>query len=217
VEWLVPGLEVDLALMAIVGMSATLGAVVRAPVTSILIVFEMTHQFALVPPLMLTALVSQAISRRMQKRNLYDELLAQDGHDLDRFTPPRDLKSWQAQPVSRLATKNVVCATSLAADDLKQLLARHPYDRFPLMAEGKLAGILRREDIEEALQESAVPPVLKATVCRPEISLRAAESLLVEDETGALVLQTSPESPVEGLLTLHDVLRAEQAAADRAE
>lgn len=215
VQWLVPALDVDLALMAIVGMSATLGAVVRAPVTSILIVFEMTHQFALVPPLMITALVSQAISRRMQKHNLYDELLAQDGHELDRFTPPRDLKSWQAQPVSRLATKNVVCAASLDPAELKQLLLRHPYGRFPHLSDGRLAGILRREDIEEALKEGTAPPVLRATTGRPDISLRAAEALLVEDETGALVLQSAPEGPVEGLLTLHDVLRAEQAAADR--
>jgi CIC family chloride channel protein len=46
------------ALLAIVGMRSTLGAVVRAPVTSILIVFEMTHQFSLVPPLMLAGLIS---------------------------------------------------------------------------------------------------------------------------------------------------------------
>ncbi|HEY3662061.1 MAG TPA: chloride channel protein, partial [Chthoniobacterales bacterium] len=45
-------------LLAIIGMSACLSAVVRAPFTSILIVFEMTHQFSLVPALMLGALVS---------------------------------------------------------------------------------------------------------------------------------------------------------------
>ena len=39
-------------LFAVVGMSSCLAAVVRAPVTSILIVFEMTHEFVLVPPLM---------------------------------------------------------------------------------------------------------------------------------------------------------------------
>ena len=52
------GLFVDLSTeaqitLAVVGMSACLGAVVRAPVTGILIVFEMTNEFYLVPALML--------------------------------------------------------------------------------------------------------------------------------------------------------------------
>jgi CIC family chloride channel protein len=50
----------DQLTLAVVGMSACLGAVVRAPVTGILIVFEMTHEFSLVPALMVGALVSQA-------------------------------------------------------------------------------------------------------------------------------------------------------------
>ena len=89
-------------------MSATLGAVVRAPVTSILIVFEMTHQFSLVPPLMLAALISQAISRRLARHNFYDALLEQDGHVVERFAPPRDLREWQKQPVSHLANPKPV-------------------------------------------------------------------------------------------------------------
>ncbi|HXM01871.1 MAG TPA: chloride channel protein [Chthoniobacterales bacterium] len=49
--------------LTVADMSARLGAVVRAPITSILIVFEMTHQFAFVPLLMIGALASQAVSR----------------------------------------------------------------------------------------------------------------------------------------------------------
>jgi chloride channel protein, CIC family len=212
-----PIASVDMGLMAIVGMSATLGAVVRAPVTSILIVFEMTHQFALVPPLMITALISQAISRRLTKGNFYDELLEQDGHDVERFTPPRDLKSWHAQPVSHLSTRNVVCVSALEPAVLKQVLSKHPFDRFPYVNDGKLAGVLRREDIESALKNGVTPAIFKATNCRPDITLRGAESLLVEDETGALIIQEVADGPPTGILTLHDVLRAEQAAADRGE
>jgi CIC family chloride channel protein len=216
-ELFLPDAAVDMPLMAIIGMSATLGAVVRAPVTSILIVFEMTHQFALVPPLMITALISQAISRRLTKGNFYDELLEQDGHDVERFTPPRDLKSWHAQPISHLSTRNVVSVAELEPAALKKLLLKHPFERFPYVKDGKLAGILRREDIEEAIKEGGTPAVFKATSCRPDVTLRGAESLLVEDETGALIIQEKTDGPPVGILTLHDVLRAEQAAADRGE
>jgi CIC family chloride channel protein len=50
-------------------MSACLGAVVGAPVTGILIVFETTHEFSLVPVLMIGAPVSQTISRKLNRQN----------------------------------------------------------------------------------------------------------------------------------------------------
>ena len=77
-QW--PVAQADVVTLAVVGMSACLGAVVWAPVTGVLIVFEMTHQFSLVPALMIAALVSQAVSRKMNRENFYDALLTQDGH-----------------------------------------------------------------------------------------------------------------------------------------
>ncbi len=88
-EW--PVSRPDLITLAVVGMSACLGSVVWAPVTGILIVFEMTQEFSLVPALMVGALVSQVISRKMNKENFYDALLTQDGHHLEHVRPPRDL------------------------------------------------------------------------------------------------------------------------------
>ncbi len=75
----------DQLLLAVVGMSTCLSAVVRAPVTGILLVFEMTHEFSLVPALMLGTLISQAISRKMNKLSFYDSLLVQDGEDLEKL------------------------------------------------------------------------------------------------------------------------------------
>ncbi len=88
--------QADVVTLAVVGMSACLGAVVWAPVTGILIVFEMTHQFSLVPVLMIAALVSQAVSRKMNRENFYDALLTQDGHQLEHVRPPRGLQELAA-------------------------------------------------------------------------------------------------------------------------
>ena len=53
----------DRIALTVAGMSACLGAVVRAPINSILSVFEMTHQFSFVPLLMIGTIASQAVSR----------------------------------------------------------------------------------------------------------------------------------------------------------
>jgi len=205
----------DMAMLAVVGMSATLGAVVRAPVTSILIVFEMTHQFALVPPLMLGALVSQALSRRLLNHNFYDALLEQDGHDLDRMLPPRDMRAWQEQPATALANHNPVVAESLELESLKRLLDRHPYERFPVVEGGRLRGILTRSEAEASLREKRVPRLAGAVTCLPRAPLRELGERLIESSSGMVLLQSEPDGPILGILTLHDLLRAEMAAAER--
>ena len=116
----------DQVTIAVVGMSACLGAVVRAPVTSILIVFEMTHEFAMVPVLILGALVSQAIARRFNRYNFYDAMLDQDQQNIERIVPPRDLRTWQQTPVSRIANFRPVIAEDLSAGGLKSSSRRIP-------------------------------------------------------------------------------------------
>ena len=176
-------------MLTIVSMSATLGAVVRAPVTSILIVFEMTHQFSLVPPLMLAALISQAISRRLARHNFYDALLEQDGHVVERFAPPRDLREWQKQPVSHLANPKPVVVTSLELKQIQSLLQNYPYTQFPVVIGGQIRGVLTREEATRAIREKRPPVLVEATICRPELSLREVEMQLIESKTGFLLLQ----------------------------
>jgi CIC family chloride channel protein len=202
------------AMLTVVCMSATLGAVVRAPVTGILIVFEMTHQFSLVPPLMLAALVSQAVSRRLARRNFYDALLEQDGHVVDRFSPPRNLREWQKQPISLLANPKPVAVISLEPKDLQALLQNHPYNQFPALIDGQIRGVLTREEAARAIREKRPPVLVEGTVCHPDATLRDVETRLIESKTGFLLLQNQPGEPLTGILTLHDILRAQQAAAE---
>src|SRR5208283_2323508 len=108
----------DQLALTVVGMSACLGAVVRAPVTGILIVFEMTREFSLVPALMIGALVSETISRRMNRHSFYDALIRQDGHQIEHVKPPRDLQGWQQLPVSVVANFRPVLMNELNITEL---------------------------------------------------------------------------------------------------
>ncbi|MEO6054441.1 MAG: chloride channel protein [Chthoniobacterales bacterium] len=74
---------VDMTLLTIVGMTACLAAVVRAPLTSILIVFEMTREVSVLPALMIAAVIGVFMNRICFKSNFYDEALAQDGIRLE--------------------------------------------------------------------------------------------------------------------------------------
>jgi len=64
---------------AVVGMGAVFAGIVRAPITSILIVFEMTGSYGLVLPLMIANMTAFALARYWRKVPVYEALLAQDG------------------------------------------------------------------------------------------------------------------------------------------
>jgi CIC family chloride channel protein len=64
---------------ALVGMGAAFAGIVRAPMTSVLMIFEMTQDYAVIVPLMIANLVSLFISSRFQKQALYEALAIQDG------------------------------------------------------------------------------------------------------------------------------------------
>src|ERR1700738_780536 len=64
---------------ALVGMGAVFAGVVRAPMTSVLMIFEMTQDYAVIVPLMIANLVSLFIASRLQKEPIYEALAVQDG------------------------------------------------------------------------------------------------------------------------------------------
>jgi CIC family chloride channel protein len=208
-EWRVS--HADMLTLSVVGMSACLGAVVFAPVTGILIVFEMTHEFSLVPALMLGALVSQAISRSMNRESFYDALLTQDGHLIEHVRPPRDLYSWQQLPVSAIANFKPVVVRDLEPSALRQTLSANPYQQFPVVKGGKLAGVLTRKEAEAALHQGREPVLTAAASCLRDKSVADLQMLLIESETHFVILVDRPEGEVIGLVTLHDLLRAQSA------
>ncbi len=217
----------DHVLLAVVAMSACLGAVVRAPLTSILIVFEMTHEFALVPALLVGALISQGVSRALLTHNFYEQVLLDDGNSTRTFMPPRDLRSWRQYPVSAIANFQpvVLTAEDLAAPGaLRAALDAHPaFERFPVAGDpgqGQEAfGVLLRTDAQRALDAGEwPPPVHAAQTCLREQTIGEAQAALIESRDGMVLIVDKPEGGVVvGLLTLHDLLRAQETLAQQAD
>lgn len=203
----------DSLTLAVVGMSACLGAVVRAPVTGIFIVFEMTHEFALVPVLMIGALISQAIARSMTRENFYDALLEQDGYKLEKLLPPRDLQSWQKLPVSAIANFQPVVLDGLEPANAGQFLEKNPFACFPVMKDGKPAGIVTRAELAEAIAAKRPPKLAPIVRCEPRQTIRQLQTLLLESPNGIALVCDPSDGKLLGLVTMHDLLRAQINAA----
>ncbi len=207
--------ESDAVLLAVGGMSACLGAVILAPVTAILIIFEMTHQFALVPGLMLAGLISQVIARSINRANFYDETLVQDGHDLDHLIPPRDLRSWQNLPISVLTNFKPAVVADVSTKALREILERHPYRHFPVVEDGELKGVVSRNEIASAAAEQRSLKLEPATTCQPGQSIRDSQTKLIQSTTGTIAITNDSGRKLLGIVTLHDLLRAQMAVAER--
>jgi CIC family chloride channel protein len=71
---------------ALVGMGALFAGIIRAPMTSVFMIFEITQDYQILVPLMVANLLSYLISRRYQPVAVYDALLRQDGVHLPHYT-----------------------------------------------------------------------------------------------------------------------------------
>jgi len=208
--WL-PLSPADRIVLSAVGMSACLGTIVQAPLTSMLIVFEMTHQFSLVPGLLIGTIVSQAVARLFGPINFYDALLIQDGHELHKVRPPLDLQSWQNMPIGAIANPHPIVLIDLAPEKLKRAVDDHPYAYFPLVSEGHLKGIIGRKDILSALTAGVLPEIIPAVTCYPEQTVREIGNKFIESPSNIVVVMDRESENVTGIITLHDLLRAQAA------
>lgn len=76
---LLPGYVGTPGAYALVGMGTAFAGIVRAPMTSVVMIFEITRDYAVIVPLMISNLVSFFISSRLQRQPIYEALARQDG------------------------------------------------------------------------------------------------------------------------------------------
>lgn len=208
----------DAAMLVLVGMCSCLGAVIRTPLTCVLLIFEVTHQFSIIPLALLATLISQLLVRRIQPDGMYEEMIRQDGDNPDRVLPPRDYKHWKELHVGTIACYQPVCATKIDALSLTELLGRHGFTHFPVLdVDGKMFGILTRKSAERCLETGQPAEVQAPHWVAPGATLDDAQKLIIEGSADILCVGDPATGRLEGIVTLHDFLRAQRRLSDDAE
>jgi CIC family chloride channel protein len=88
---------------ALVGMGAFFAGAIRAPITSILIIFEMTGDYAIILPLMISNMISYSVASWLQPVPIYDALLKQDGVPMPEHIARHDLRTMTVEQAMRPA------------------------------------------------------------------------------------------------------------------
>jgi len=186
--WAARGLLPDFAAgpgaYATVGMAAVFAAAARAPLTAILIVFEMTDDYRILLPLMAAVIVSTMLAERIHKESVYTLKLVRRGIHLFRG---RDQDVMASVRVEEVMDRNPVTVTpDIPAATLASLFLQTNCHGFPVIDEhGDLWGIVSLEDYRRAIGSGGTPS--------PDLLVRdiATRSVVVAypDDTLRMVLQ----------------------------
>lgn len=195
--------------MAALGMCACFGCVVKAPITGILMLFEMTHSFELLPALMLVTLIGQAISKNLSSLSIYDSLLVLSGHDLERHVPPRDFDQWLRRPTATLANLNPRYLESIVPKDIEEFLKSAYYDTYPVVSDGVPIGVTTKSELERSLKEHRLPELSHPVTVHPATPIRETQQKLLQSKSNIALIVDSQQGKLLGILSLRDILRAE--------
>jgi CIC family chloride channel protein len=148
-----PHLAAAAGAYGLVGMGAVFAAAARAPITAVLIIFELTGDYRVILPLMIAVVVATAIANAATRDTIYTLKLRRRGIDID--TPPAS--SLMAQITVREALGEL--PRPLDPDQpLRELLDRFAAERtnaLPVIdASGTLLGVVSAGDVEQALANS---------------------------------------------------------------
>lgn len=140
---------------ALVGMAGVLAGTTHAAVSSVLIIFEMTGDYGVILPLMLSAAVAAATSRAIEPDSLYTATLRRRGVSLPELPRPEWLRRI---PVAALVVPGAesVVPTTRFEDVLKKLLALPPgHDLYVTTPEDELVGVIRLDALKGTISDHA--------------------------------------------------------------
>ncbi|MHC5543022.1 chloride channel protein, partial [Singulisphaera rosea] len=214
---LFPAWPIEPAAFALVGMGGFFAGVAKTPLTSIVMVCEMTGSYSLLVPLMLACGINLGFSRRW---SLYEEQVPSPvdspAHQGD-FVIDVLERLFVAQVPVRVAGLEVIPQTTLFEDVIRKV-ANSSESLFPVVdAAGKLTGIFSLRDVRLALLGSDWGPlVIAADLANPRVltvtprdDLHTALRRLTELNVDQIPV-VSPEDPAQliGLLDRKDVVAA---------
>jgi CIC family chloride channel protein len=198
---------------ALAGMGSFFSAVSKVPMTAIVIVFEMTTNFNLVLPLMISCVISYMIADQLAKGSLYQRLLELKGYTLP--TQAAQKTSLVGLIASDLMQRRVETFSSqMTLDEAVQAFSRSHHRGFPVVDDAQLVGIITQTDLANATQRQLPGNTILAEIMTqepvtviPTDSLSQVLYLLNRYQISRLPVTEGRK--LVGIITRADIIRAE--------
>jgi len=212
-----PSIAGNTGAFALVGMAALFSATARAPLTAMLIVFEMSNDYSMILPLMVAGVAASYLSQWLHPESIYTMKLAKRGI---RFVEGRDMDIMQGVRVSEVMRgrpvtihKDQYFSDAMALFQEKNLLG------FPVLQDdGKLWGIVTLQDMEKTQSKEDFSSrglkvsdfaVQNPVTVFPDEPIWAAIQKMSPRDLGRLpVISRDGSGKLVGLISRSDILRA---------
>jgi chloride channel protein, CIC family len=211
---LLPGQTATPGAYALVGMGTAFAGIVRAPMTSVVMIFEVTRDYAVIVPLMISNLVSYFIASRLQREPIYEELARQDGIHLPTAAVRKLEEKRRVSQVVRQPAE-LLRADMTVSEALEHVQESH-LEAWPVLGQPGVIGIVSLSQLREtAADGAAAAKRLEELVdpqnfphLHPDHSLNTALDRMGATQLEALpVVSRANVHQLEGIVTLPDVLR----------
>ena len=198
---------------ALVGMGAVFAGIVRAPMTSVLMIFEMTQDYAVIVPLMIANLVSLFIASRLQHAPIYEALAVQDGIHLPKAETRR--RHGQRQVVRVMQTAGQLLPAEITVREALESVRSSEFRTWLVADRRGVVGVINLARLERELAEGAdkklgeLVDALAFPHVHPDQSLELAHERMGANQIEILpVVNRADMHKLEGMVTLRDVLDA---------
>jgi CIC family chloride channel protein len=205
----------------LISMAAVLAGTMRAPLTSIIFAFELTHDGNVFLPLLIAGVVAHAFTVLTMKRSILTEKVARRGYHLSREYAVDPLEILQVREVMR--TNVLVLSAAMTLAELQQSLRADRRENQRLLpvvnAEGRFVGVLTRDDLckriaqegDAAMHRTLAELVRPDTVSTsPEEPLRVVVYRMAEKGFTRMPVVERATGKFAGLVALQDLLKARE-------
>jgi CIC family chloride channel protein len=207
-----PGYVASPGAYALVGMGTAFAGIVRAPMTSVVMIFEITRDYAVIVPLMISNLISLFISSRFQKQPIYEVLASQDGIHLP--TAETRQQEGQRQVVQAMRDATEVLNAEMTVMQALEETKSSEFHSWPVCDDRGVIGIISLQTLKKANSDGFANKHLRELVdpndfphVHEDHSLNLALERMGASQLDVLpVVSRANLHKLEGIVTLPDVL-----------
>jgi CIC family chloride channel protein len=198
----------------IVGMGAVVSATTHGPMAAMLILFEMTGDYKIILPLMLSCIVGTIAAGQLYRDSIYTLKLIRRGVDIREGKEVSVLRSLYVKDVMNTNVETV--PEGLPLESMKEMISKSKFNSFPVLnSEKRLCGVLSFNDYNDAIfdedlthlvvaKDLASPDVV--TVSSEDDLYTALEKISRKDFSTLPVVSVNDPHELVGIVTRRDII-----------
>ncbi|PIU57539.1 MAG: Cl- channel voltage-gated family protein, partial [Chloroflexi bacterium CG07_land_8_20_14_0_80_51_10] len=212
---LFPSLIAPSGAYAIVGMAAVFAGAADAPITSIIMLFEMTRDYKIILPLMIAVVISVIVTRSLSRETIYTLKLMRRGIDIRRLEQTRPMRE---VTVAEAMTRNFpTVLPTMPIGELVTKLRKTEHHGFPVVdKDGNFCGVVTLSDVEAAMSKGNLEDLTVSDIASKSVIVAYPDQYIHDvlvrfgsRDVGRIpVVDRSNPKRLIGVLRRHDIIHA---------